>query len=232
MSEMLDKLLDELNKRKRSGRLPKRFRFKDPGDSIVGQIITIASNPFKQEALQYHVKSLKDGFEYMLPSNIALNRLLEEEKAKVGDYVLVRYVGTTPEPTAKGFFPKIYEVAVLPKEEAERIMGGTLKPAPAAPTVTEKPKLQPPSFSQTPVQPQQTLQPKPTTQVQPETTTQLSEQELKVREFVVNVMNFYGELSQEDLMKLVTQVRGYNITFERLLQIAPIKVEGDKVVLR
>jgi len=233
VSEMLDKLLEELNKRKRSGRLPRRFRFREPGDSIVGQIITIASNPFKPDALQYHVKSLKDGVEYMLPSNVALNRLLEEEKAKVGDYVLVRYVGTAPEPTTKGFFPKIYEVAVLPKEEAERILGSVRQISAASPTSTfSQISTQQQTQPQPTVKSQPTIQPPSPTQLKPLPETQLSDQELKVREFVVNVMNFYGELTKEDLMKLVNQVRGYSITFERLLEIAPIKVEGDKVVLR
>jgi len=127
--DVKDILVQALEARKRSTRFPRRWR-PEEGDTIVGEVTDIATNPFNQEKQQVAVRSIKDGEEYLLPSNVALNRALLGQGVKVGDYVLVRYAGKSDKPTKRGFYAKMYEVAVMPKEEALKILSGQVLTTP------------------------------------------------------------------------------------------------------
>ena len=116
-AQYVDNLIDALEGRKKSGEFPNRIKFEKEGETVVGQVKAIAPNPWRTDKTVYHIQNLQDGEIYMLPSNITLMRLLEEQEAKVGDYVLVRYTGKS-DTSKKGFRANLYEAAVIAQEEA------------------------------------------------------------------------------------------------------------------
>ena len=86
---------------------------------MVGQVVAIRPSVWDQNVKTYEVKTF-DGEAYSTPNNTVLNRLLEESEIKIGDYLMIRFEGTVT--TGRGRKAKDFSVAVLPKNEAEKIL--------------------------------------------------------------------------------------------------------------
>jgi hypothetical protein len=234
----MDLLIQNLERRKKSGKFPVKFPFQNEGDFIVGEITLVTKNALAPEKDQFFVRSIKDGQEYSLPSNIVLLRLLHEQKAKEGDYVLVRYIGDSPEPSKKGNPTKLYEAAVVPKEEAEMILRGAIRqPEPEKvenPTITVTATSYPPvGTSVTTVLPAQpaittSIAPPAPTEAKPKQATSVDPKAIATAR---NIVDFYGRISVTDLDRQINKVLGFNIPIDVLIKEANLKQEGESVTL-
>jgi len=112
-------LKSELKKRLRKGSFPPFWSPNNAGDTLVGQVVATRPSVWDEKIMVYEVKTF-NGETYSTPNNAVLNRLLKEFNVKVGDYIMIRYEGTIM--TGRGRKAKDFSVAVLPKNEAEKIL--------------------------------------------------------------------------------------------------------------
>jgi len=112
-------VIEALKQRLKRGGYPPFWTPKEKGETLVGQVTAIRNSVWDQNVKTYEVKTF-DGETYSTPNNAVLNRLLEESKIKIGDYLMIRFEGTMT--TGRGRKAKDFSVAVLHKEEAEKIL--------------------------------------------------------------------------------------------------------------
>ena len=131
-------IIDALEKRLKRGSYPPFWSPKEKGETLVGQVVAIRPSVWDQNVKTYEVKTF-DGEAYSTPNNAVLNRLLEESEIKIGDYIMIRFEGTMT--TGRGRRAKDFSVAVMPWEEAEKIIkSGGERTKPFIPQVAEKPR--------------------------------------------------------------------------------------------
>lgn len=111
-SDLIKKLLDIHEKRKQNDPIlqgAKFYRFKEPGEKLVGRITGKTRDRFDRE--RYIVLDLKTEEEYVLPGHKALLNQLGVQNAEPGDYVVVEYLGQSE----KGYHR--YDVTVIDENE-------------------------------------------------------------------------------------------------------------------
>jgi len=144
-------LEEELRKRMKRGSMHPFWYPETEGEEVSGRIHSIVASPWDRDGVLYTVELAVGGI-CTLPVNTTLYRVLEEEKVKVGDYIMARYVGT--QTSRKGREVKIYEVGVVPGGEAPKFGGlAPPTPVPQTPSVPQPPAPQPPTPQPTPPAP-------------------------------------------------------------------------------
>jgi len=220
MSEIFEKLRQELENRKTTGQFAKKFKFSKAGDTIIGQVTGIVQNPFKPESQQVEVRSLKDGVVYVLPSNVTLNRLLlESHDVSVGDYILARYLGESETPTKKGFYAKLYEAAVISKDDAKGLLGGDL---PVAPPAVQAEKSKEPlltASSNGPTEESGAKNSTPQAEVKDTPTQPKKKDPAKAAAFIKSVIDMYGKVPADTMMSLANDVQGFGLTLDEVVKL-------------
>jgi len=131
-----DAIRETLSKRLKRGSFPQFWSPKNKGEELVGEVRAIRPSVWDEKIKVYEVKTF-DGDTYSTPNNAVLNRLLEESNVSIGDYLMIRYEGTIT--TGRGRKAKDFSVAVMSKEEAEKILKrGKGEVKPLVPQVAEK----------------------------------------------------------------------------------------------
>jgi len=141
--------------------------------------------------------------------------MLAEEGVKVGDYILVRYVGEVK--SRRGRAVKSYEVAVLPSEEAA---APTPTPAQPAPPTTPQTAPTPP-----PTQAAVTSSPTATEEGEPKLGGKLEE----IKKFVDELFSYYDSLTIEEFDYYLNTIKKWSIDPAIVIKELGLKVEGNKV---
>ena len=201
---------EKLRERLKKSTLPPFWKPQKVGDEIAGRVVRIRDSPWppKTEYDKYifEVQPLSGGETVSLPLHISLMRSIIEEGTKVGDYVMVRYTGEGK--SSKGRTVKTYEVAVLPKEEAEE----------AAPQETPQPTV-----------PQTMASPSPQpTESGKEASDKLEKLE-EIKKFVNELFSYYDSLTIEELNYYLNTIKKWNIDPAIVIKELGLKVKGDKV---
>jgi hypothetical protein len=131
--EILKKALEA---RMKEGGLPPRLEIPEGSEAIV-RVIDIMENPWREGSKVYIVMNLEDGLQYRLPVNVAIDRILKDFNVKVGDYLLLKYLGSRS--LASGKTVKRWSVGYLSSEDAEKLLKGKESSPPKA-EVKEQPK--------------------------------------------------------------------------------------------
>jgi len=201
-------IIDALEKRLRRGSYPPFWSPKEKGEKLVGQVVATRPSVWDQNVKIYEVKTF-DGETYSTPNNDVLNRLLEESEVKPGDYIMIRYEGIIT--TRRGRKAKDFSVAVLPKEEAEKILKE--KPEEPVATPTEIPK---------PFVPQ----PQPAEQTR---TIEISKVPDEVKEFIDELFGFYTDGMPEEQFKKYLERRNIRIPMVDLMRECNLVVQNGIV---
>ena len=203
--DISDALIEQLEKRKKSGAFPKKAKFDEEGDSVIGTITMIQPNFFNPEKTQYFIRSAKDQTEYSLPSNMVLIRLLEQQKAKVGDYVLVRYLGSNISEKS-GNPVKIFEASVVPEAEAAMLKEAATQRAGGAAAPASSPSVPTPPKQQVPVQ-------KPVAKVTPKA----EPLDPRIVSTAKSLISYKGEIASEELAKELQKWTGTAVDMKVLV---------------
>jgi len=203
--EELEKILEPRIKR---GSYPPFWNPRNEGDKLVGTVTMIRGNPWQEGMNLYHIKEITTGKEYTTPGNVVLIRMLTEEGVQVGDLVYIKYVGK--QPSKRGRSIKLYEVAVMKKDEFERLK----KERPEIFKKLTKTEIREKAVEEP------TVAPKPVEEAGiklPEGVDKAKADE--IRGFVKELFGFYSKIRKEDLNNYVNNVRQYNIPIELVLEI-------------
>lgn len=213
--ENWEQIEEELRKRTvEPTKFPPFFRFEREGQEIVGKVVRIRTLTGRggEEQEVWEVQT-RDGEFYTIPHYEVLARQLTG--IKVGDYVLIRYVGTGK--GKRGNPPKLFEVGVLPSAEAVAV--SVPKPAKAA----EKPS--------TSVQREKAV-PKP--EAKPEAPPALpkpeEEQWRKAENLLSTLAGFYERISRREVEERF-KAMGIVLKLEEVLEkVGYYRLEGDTLV--
>jgi len=115
----LEILKKALEARMKEGGLPPRLEIPEGSEAIV-RVIDIIENPWGKGTKLYIVINLEDGLQYRLPANVAIDRLLRDFNVKVGDYLLLKYLGSRQLSSGKTL--KRWNVGYLSSEEASKLL--------------------------------------------------------------------------------------------------------------
>ncbi|TDA41323.1 MAG: hypothetical protein DSO07_05255 [Thermoproteota archaeon] len=203
----LKALKEALEARMKEGGLPPRLELEENGEAIV-RIADIIENPWRPGTKIYIVINLEDDLQYRLPVNAALYRILESTGAQIGDYLLLKYLGSAS--TKSGKTVKRWKVGYLSSEEASRIIGQSTQQGITHSTEQEKSeKKEPGPVSETP----------PT----------MSKEEIS--KFIEAMIAIYGFATLKDIDYYLNKVKKLNISVdEKFIQELGFKLQGDKVV--
>jgi len=182
----------ELKKRLRHGSYPPFWSPKEKGETLVGQVTAVRPSVWDEKVNTYEVKTFNGEF-YSTPNNAVLNRLFEEFKIKVGDYIMIQYEGIVT--TGRGRKAKDFSVAVLPKDEAERILRA------------EKEKVKPLVLEE------KAMEEKPA----PPKTGE-GKVPAEVRDFIEELFSFYTHGIPEDQFRKYLERRDIKVPMDKLLK--------------
>jgi len=202
--EILKKALEA---RMKEGSFPPKLELEEGEEALV-RIIDILPNPWNPDRKIYVVMNLEDGLQYRLPINTAIYRILQETGSKVGDYLLLKYLGTTSTKTGKTV--KRWSIGYLSSEEARKILGEREKleqEIKEAPSVEEKKHVEQEAREKT----------------------KLSEEDVK--KFIESLVDIYGFATLKDLDYYLNKVKNLGVKVdEEYVKKLGFKVQGDKVV--
>jgi hypothetical protein len=202
--EVLKKALEA---RMKEGSYPPKLELAEGEEALV-RIIDILPNPWNPDRKIYVVVNLEDGLQYRLPINTAIYRILHETGAKTGDYLLLKYLGTTTTKTGKTV--KRWSVGYLSSEEASKILGEREKAG-------QKTEEAPHTEEKKPVEPEPRDRPK------------MSEAEIKM--FIESLIDIYGFATLKDIDYYLNKVKNLGVKVdEEFVKKLGFKVKGDKVV--
>ena len=201
--EFLDVLRRALEARIKQGGMPPRLDLKE-GDEVIVRIIDVVDNPWRPQSKIYIVVNLEDGVQYRLPVNVGIQSILQEVSAKPGDYLLLRYLGSTT--TRSGRTVRRWAVGYLSSEEAHKLLSEVQSRQAQGQAKKSEPRVEKVDRPQI-----------------------VSDEELK--KFIDGLISVYGSASVRDLDYYFNTVKklGIAITPE-LLDRLGFKLEGDKVV--
>ena len=208
-----------LRKRLKKSSFPQFWYPQKVGDEISGRIIRIRNSPWPSKTdydkFIYEVQPFQ-GEPVSLPLHAVLMRMLAEEGVKVGDYILVRYVGEVK--SRGGRAVKSYEVAVLPSEEVAA--APTPTPAQPAPPTTPQTAPTPP-----PTQAAVTSPPAVAEEEKPKLGGKLEE----IKKFVDELFSYYDSLTIEEFDYYLNTIKKWSIDPAIVIKELGLKVEGNKV---
>ena len=202
-------IVNALEKRLRRGSYPPFWSPEEKGEKLVGQVIASRPSIWDQNVKIYEVRTF-DGKTYSTPNNDVLNRLLEESEVKPGDYIMIRYEGTIT--TRRGRKAKDFSVAVLPKDEAEKI----LKEKPEEPAVAPAEIPKPFVPSSQPVE-------------QETKTIGFSKVPDEVKEFIDELFGFYTDGMPEEQFRKYLERRNIRIPMVDLMRECNLVVQNGIV---
>ena len=202
-------IVNALEKRLRRGSYPPFWSPEEKGEKLVGQVIASRPSIWDQNVKIYEVRTF-DGKTYSTPNNDVLNRLLEESEVKPGDYIMIRYEGTIT--TRRGRKAKDFSVAVLPKDEAEKI----LKEKPEEPAVVPAEIPKPFVPSSQPVE-------------QETKTIGFSKVPDEVKEFIDELFGFYTDGMPEEQFRKYLERRNIRIPMVDLMRECNLVVQNGIV---
>jgi hypothetical protein len=201
--EFLDVLRRALEARIKQGGMPPRLELREGEEALV-RIIDVVDNPWRAQSKIYIVVNLEDGVQYRLPVNVGIQSILQEVNAKPGDYLLLRYHGSTT--TRSGRTVRRWSVGYLSSEEAQKLISEIQSKQ--AQAQAKKQELRAEKVERPQI---------------------VSDEELK--KFIDGLISVYGSASVRDLDYYFNTVKklGIAITPE-LIDRLGFKLEGDKVV--
>jgi len=199
----------ELEKRLRKGSFPPFWTPKDKGEVLVGQVISVRPSIWDEKIKVYEVRTF-EGETYSTPNNDVLNRLLEESDVKPGDYIMIRYEGIIT--TRRGRKAKDFSVAVLPKDEAEKILREKPEEPAVAPVEIPKPFVP----SSQPVE-------------QETKTIGFSKVPDEVKEFIDELFGFYTDGMPEEQFRKYLERRNIRIPMVDLMRECNLVVQNGIV---
>ena len=202
--EILKKALEA---RMKEGSFPPKLELEEGEEALV-RIIDILPNPWNPDRKIYVVMNLEDGLQYRLPINTAIYRILQETGSKVGDYLLLKYLGTTSTKTGKTV--KRWSIGYLSSEEARKILG-------------EREKLE------QEIKEASSVEEKKHVEQEAREKTKLSEEDVK--KFIESLVDIYGFATLKDLDYYLNKVKNLGVKVdEEYVKKLGFKVQGDKVV--
>jgi len=203
----IEALKKALEARMKEGSFPPKLELEEGEEALV-RIIDILPNPWNPDRRIYIVINLEDGVQYRLPINTAIYRILQETGAKAGDYLLLKYLGTTTTKTGKTV--KRWSVGYLSSEEANKILGEREK-------IEQKTEETPQVEEKKPKESEAREKPK------------MSEAEMKM--FIESLIDIYGFATLKDIDYYLNKVKNLGIKVdEEFVKKLGFKVQGDKVV--
>jgi len=205
---------EALKKRLKRGGYPPFWNPKEKGDTLVGQVTAIRPSVWDEKVNTYEVKTFS-GDSYSTPNNAVLNRLLGESEIKIGDYIMIRFEGTMT--TGRGRKAKDFSVAVLSKDEAEKILkAGRESVKPLVPESVEEPA--------------ETESPKPLPlHLEPQKKIEFSKVPDEVREFIDELFSFYTDGMPEEQFKKYLERRNIKISMADLMRECGLLVSNGIV---
>jgi len=213
MEETYRKLKEELDKRMvEAKKFAPFYKFEKEGDEIAGKLLytrKIRRDEGKEDTVW--VLETFSGEQYTLPSYAYLEAALAE--ASPGDYVKIRYAGEGREGRGRSK-PKLFDVALLPKEEAEALLKREPPREERAKREVPKPKEE---------------KPKPLEKVEKAKEVKLPEkvQLEKAESMLKTFAEFYGEVPVKTVEERLRRA-GVEIPLDELLAKIPLlKREGD-----
>jgi hypothetical protein len=225
MEEKYRRIEEELEKRiVEAKKFAPFFKFEKEGDEICGRLLyTRKIRRGDEEEDTVWVIETFDGEQYTLPSYAYLEAALAD--AEPGDYVKIRYAGEGRGGRGKSR-AKLFDVALLPKEEAEALLA---EQPPAPPKPPEKPpegkaleKVEAPKPKEEAKKPEEKPPEKPR-EVKLSEKAQLEKAESMLRTFA----EFYGEVPVSTVEQRLKKA-GIEIPLDELLEKFPVlRREGD-----
>ena len=88
----------------------------EEGDEFLGTISEVRGNPWEEGKLMYEVVDLETGEAFSLRTHRALVSQITAQKAEVGDFIYVKYLGMTKAQDSS-FKYNNYEVGVVKPED-------------------------------------------------------------------------------------------------------------------
>lgn len=220
MEEKYRRIEEELEKRiVEAKKFAPFFKFEKEGDEICGRLLyTRKIRRGDEEEDTVWVIETFDREQYTLPSYAYLEAALAD--AEPGDYVKIRYAGEGRGGRGKSR-AKLFDVAVLPKEEAEALLA---EQPPAPPKPPEKP-IEAPKPKEEAKKPEE----KPTKPPEKPREVKLSEkaQLEKAESMLKTFAEFYGEVPVRTVEERLKKA-GIEIPLDELLEKFPVlRREGD-----
>jgi len=224
MEEKYRRIEEELEKRiVEAKKFAPFFKFEREGDEICGRLLyTRKIRRSDDEEDTVWVIETFDGEQYTLPSYAYLEAALSD--AEPGDYVKIRYAGEGRKSRAK-----LFDVALLPKEEAEALLA---EQPPAPPKPSEKPpegkapeKVEAPKPKEEAKKPEE--KPKPPEKKPGEVKLPEKVQLEKAESMLKTFAEFYGEVPIRTVEERLKKA-GIEIPLDELLEKFPVlRREGD-----
>jgi len=199
----LKALKEALEARMKEGGLPSKLSLEENQEVIV-RIADIIDNPWRPGSKIYIVVNLADGVQYRLPVNAILYRILTQTGAKIGDYLLLKYLGAST--TKSGRTVKRWKVGYLSSEEASRLTSQNMQQNIPQNEVKEANQ-----------------------ESSSKTSTDMSRED--IIKFIDTMISIYGFTSIKDIDYYLNKVKKLNITVdEKFIQDLGFNLRGDKVV--
>jgi hypothetical protein len=235
MAETYRRLEEELDKRMvEAKKFAPFFKFENEGDEVAGKLLYTRKIRREEGEDTVWVIETFGGEQYTLPSYAYLEAALAE--AEPGDYVKIRYAGEGKGGRGRSR-PKLFDVALLPKEEAEALL--VEKPpmeekAPkkvevpkpkeeAKPEELKKPEEKPVEKPKPEEKPKEEKKPAEKREVKLPEKAQLEKAESMLRTFA----EFYGEVPVRTVEERLRRA-GVEVPLDELLAKVPVlKREGD-----
>ena len=219
MEEKYRRIEEELEKRiVEAKKFAPFFKFEREGDEICGKLLyTRKIRRGDDEEDTVWVIETFDGEQYTLPSYAYLEAALAD--AEPGDYVKIRYAGEGRGGRGKSR-AKLFDVALLPKEEAEALLE---EQPPAPPKPPEKPPEEKPKEEAKKPEEKPAKPPEKRREVKLSEKAQLEKAESMLRTFA----EFYGEVPVSTVEQRLKKA-GIEIPLDELLEKFPVlRREGD-----
>jgi len=117
---------------------PSRFNFEEKGQKLLGKIISYRNHPMNPKTRVATVRTL-DGKEYSVTLSSVLERLFVDQNVQVDDYIYVVYEGVGKSKVGRRV--KLFSLAKMTSDEAEKIVQKIPEPAKAKPEVIKPPEV-------------------------------------------------------------------------------------------
>jgi hypothetical protein len=107
------------NSEKSTGDFPPWLSFEEEGQEFLGIISEIRDNPWEEGQHLYEVVGVGEDEEtYTLKSHRALVSQIVAQKAQIGDYIYIKYLGMAKSTESKQKY-NAYEVGIVKPDEVE-----------------------------------------------------------------------------------------------------------------
>jgi hypothetical protein len=237
MEETYRRLEEELDRRMvEAKKFASFYKFENEGDEVAGKLLyTRKIRREEGEEDTVWVIETFGGEQYTLPSYAYLQAALAD--AEPGDYVKIRYAGEGKGGRGRSR-PKLFDVAVLPKDEAEALLAEKPPieekalpekvevPKPkeeAKPEELKKPEEKPAAKPKPEEKPKEEKKPAEKREVKLPEKAQLEKAESMLRTFA----EFYGEVPVRTVEERLRRA-GVEVPLDELLAKVPVlKREGD-----